>query len=355
LTLKCSTILIGAVSSRILYVWIATNLKYDYNREQEIIKIKSDAPLKPEVTLEKGGGVCGDLADLYCIMCKAVDVKCDRVSGISKDQYFWPVNSSSVDWKTATFESVIGIPEVAKQWKTGRGHMWNIVEIDGGVSKLVDVTMGSGASNSSSQQKQNHFYYSAGYFNMPNEQFARSHYPRWKGVTEPEVANNLCWTPPATKEKALALFSEWITSFAPPNTMFLIDGLSTLDTRNSGLGREGRGIVGYQPGWVRLRMTFGCNHAIHNKNLEFVVFQYASGGSTKTPVSLARVVPSDVNTVTQNTYQFPTNDGQVQMPSLLASTPTVDNNPTFTLYVKHVDADITDLYELAEWRVIPII
>ena len=130
---------------RAFYTWIGYNIEYDYTKYKvyKYTGLMYDAEQSPMGTLQRGKGVCRDIAQLFKALCEAVNIPALYVVGDVRGR------------------NLLNIKKL-------QPHAWNVVKADGRWLH-IDATWGLDKSG-----KLNYFY-----FDTPPHDFIKTHLPRY--------------------------------------------------------------------------------------------------------------------------------------------------------------------------------
>lgn len=159
----CQNIHSEQEKARVLFTWLAHNMRYNYGETQQSTRATSQAAFENQriqKAYRSGKGICMDYALLYQKMAQTVGLECEYVRGHAK-------NSVQGGWSK---------------------HAWNAVKVaDKWI--LIDPTWGSGRSDSPQKFTQ---IFQPGYFETTPRVFALSHFPQdpaWQ-LLEPPLSEN---------------------------------------------------------------------------------------------------------------------------------------------------------------------
>ena len=145
--------------ARVLFTWLAHNMRYNYAETPRITQAVSQAAFENQriqKAYRSGKGICMDYALLYQKMAQTVGLECEYVRGHSKSTLHGGWNK----------------------------HAWNAVKLDGKWA-LIDPTWGSGYSESPQKFTQ---IFQPGYFDTAPRVFALDHFPEeptWQLLENP--------------------------------------------------------------------------------------------------------------------------------------------------------------------------
>ena len=151
--------------ARVLFTWIAQNIRYDCDKYRHPAKVKFSGDSKEAVakeqekwqvdqirqTLRRKKGVCEDYSRLYKAMCDSVGLEAAVIEGTARSFY-------------KPFRKLPAKPN----------HTWNAVKI-GGQWRLLDVTWAAGYVDEDVTKFTEEFQ--PGYFLAPPAWFAQEHFP----------------------------------------------------------------------------------------------------------------------------------------------------------------------------------
>ncbi len=166
--------------ARVLFMWIAHNIRYDCKkvRNLEIPKIKAKSKeefyekfeewqdKEMEKSLKGKRGICGDYSRLFKAMCDAAGLEAVILTGVSRD-FYRPYRNAQ-----------------------DNPHAWNAVKIDGNWH-LLDATWAAGIVNPEVTKFTRKV--SPGFFKTPPAWFAQSHLPedeKWQLLDAPVSKKN---------------------------------------------------------------------------------------------------------------------------------------------------------------------